>query len=75
MLNKKIIPAIEFIGTLCGIIGAFLVAAKFGNLGYPFFFVSSLCLMVSAIAQKQKNFIALQSVFFVANCLGLVNYV
>ncbi len=65
---------LEFVGTICGIIGAFLVASKYGQIGYPFFFVSSFCLMVSAFKLKQKNFIALQSVFFGANVLGLVNY-
>jgi nicotinamide riboside transporter PnuC len=65
---------LETIGTVCGIIGAFLVAMKMGEYGYPFFFVSSFCLMVSAIKLKQHNFIALQSVFFVANVIGLFNY-
>ena len=67
--------AIETIGTICGIIGAFLVAMKFGQYGYPFFFISSLCLLTSAIKFKQKNFIALQGVFFTANVIGLFNYV
>ena len=65
---------LETLGTLCGIIGAFLVAMKYGNWGYPFFFISSLCLMVSAIGFKQRNFIALQGVFFLANVIGLFNY-
>jgi hypothetical protein len=69
------IKALETLGTICGIIGAFLVAMKFGQYGYPFFFVSSFCLMISAIALRQRNFIALQSVFFVANVIGLFNYV
>ena len=69
------IKALETVGTICGIIGAFLVALKMGAYGYPFFFVSSFCLMTSAIALKQKNFIALQGVFFVANIIGLFNYV
>lgn len=64
----------ETFGTITGIIGAFLVALKFAQFGYPFFFVSSFCLMVSAIKQKQKNYIALQTVFFLANIIGLVNY-
>ncbi len=66
---------IETLGTICGIIGAFLVAMKFGQFGYPFFFISSLCLLSSAIHFKQKNFIALQGVFFTANVIGLFNYV
>lgn len=68
------IKVFETIGTICGIIGAFLVAMKMGAYGYPFFFVSSFCLMVSAIMLKQRNFIALQGVFFVANVIGLFNY-
>lgn len=69
------IKALETIGTICGIIGAFLVALKMGAYGYPFFFVSSFCLMTSAIALRQRNFIALQGVFFIANIIGLFNYV
>ena len=69
------IKALETVGTICGIIGAFLVALKMGAYGYPFFFVSSFCLMTSAIALRQRNFIALQGVFFVANIIGLFNYV
>lgn len=68
------IKILETLGTICGIIGAFLVALKFGNIGYPFFFVSSLCLLISAIKLQQRNFIALQGVFFAANVLGLFNY-
>lgn len=69
MINK-----IETLGTICGIIGAFLVALKMGDYGYPFFMVSSLSLMVSAIYKKHRNYIALQSVFFGANIIGLINY-
>ncbi len=69
------IKALETLGTSCGIIGAFLVAMKFGQYGYPFFFVSSFCLMITAISLRQRNFIALQSVFFIANVIGLFNYV
>ena len=65
---------LETLGTICGIIGAFLVALKMGNVGYPFFFVSSACLLASAIMLRQRNFVALQGVFFAANILGLVNY-
>jgi hypothetical protein len=66
---------LETLGTIAGIIGAFLVALKFGQYGYPFFFLSSFCLLISAIRLKQKNYIALQGVFLLANILGLVNYV
>lgn len=66
---------IETLGTICGIIGAFLVAMKLGNYGYPFFLVSSICLLFSAIKFRQLNFIALQGTFFTANVIGLFNYV
>jgi hypothetical protein len=69
------IKMLESIGTASGIVGAFLVAMKLGGYGYPFFFVSSFCLLGSALALKQRNFIALQGVFFVANVIGLFNYV
>jgi hypothetical protein len=65
---------LETIGTWAGILGAFLVALKFGAYGYPCFFLSSACLLGSAIVQRQANFIKLQGVFFLANCIGLINY-
>lgn len=64
--------AFEFIGTIAGIIGAFLVALKFGHIGYPFFMLSSIMLLCSAIGKRQNNFIALQSVFLTANVIGLI---
>lgn len=70
MINK-----IETLGVTCGIIGAFLVALALGNYGYPFFLVSSFSLLFSAIKLKQRNFIALQSVYLTANIIGFINYV
>lgn len=66
---------LETLGTLGAIIGSFLVAMKFGNIGYPFFLISSACLLYSAIRQNQKNFIAMQGVFLTANLIGAFNYV
>lgn len=65
----------ETLGTVAGIIGAFLVATKYGQYGYPFFLVSSIALLISAIKFNQRNFIALQSVFLLANIIGAFNYV
>lgn len=65
---------LETLGTVAGIVGAFLVAFKLAQWGYPFFFASSLCLTVSAVKQKQNNYIALQGVFLLANVIGLANY-
>lgn len=66
---------IETLGTVAGIIGAFLVATKFGQFGYPFFLISSVCLLISAIKLGQRNFIAMQGVFLTANTIGAFNYV
>ena len=63
----------ELIGTICGIIGAFLVAAKIGC-GYWFFLISSGFLLVSAIGKKQYNLMALQTVFVASNIFGLLNW-
>lgn len=69
------IKVIETIGTAGAIIGSFLVALKFGNVGYPFFLISSVCLLFSAIRQGQKNFMAMQGVFLTANLIGAFNYI
>lgn len=66
---------IETVGTGAGIVGAFLVALAFGKYGYPFFLLSSACLLFSAIMYRQRNFIALQGVYFSANVIGFFNYV
>jgi nicotinamide riboside transporter PnuC len=65
---------IELIGTVSGIIGAFLVALGLGAYGYPVFITSSFCLTISAYAQKNWNLLALQSVFVCANILGIYTY-
>ena len=74
-MRNALLNITETNGTIAGIIGAFLVALKYGNIGYPFFFVSSICLLISAIGKGQRNYIALQGVFLAANILGLFNYV
>lgn len=68
------IQKLETIGTYAGIIGAFLVAFKLGKYGYPFFTVSAVCLLYSCVKQKQWNHVKLQTVFLLANLIGLVNY-
>lgn len=65
---------LELIGTVSGIIGALLVASKMGAYGYPLFLCSSLCLLVAAVGQRQRNFIALQGVYFATNLIGFYNY-
>ena len=64
----------ERVGTVVGIVGAFLVACKLAAWGYPCFLVSSLCLLGSALGKRQRGFIALQGVYLLSNLLGLFNY-
>jgi len=64
---------LERIGTIAGILGAFLVAGGLGTLGYPCFLLSSALLLGSAIRNRQTNFIGLQLVYLLSNILGLCN--
>ncbi len=65
----------ERFGTVCGIIGAFLAAAGMGLYGYPLFFLSSIALCYSAVKQGNKNLMALQAAFLLANIIGLKTFV
>jgi hypothetical protein len=67
--------AIELFGVLCGISGSFLVARGVLAIGFCLFLVSSVCLLYSALKQKNWNLTALQGTFLVSNVLGVSNYV
>lgn len=68
---------IAWIGTICGIIGALLVAANNGyqHIGYMFFLVGAGFSLGAAIKEKHAANIALWSVFFSINVYGITNYV
>jgi len=72
---NKIYHTLETFGTACAIVGSFLVAFKMGHIGYPFFFVSSIAMLIAAIGKNNRNYIALNSAFLMANIVGLFNYV
>lgn len=65
-----------WIGTVCGIIGALLVAANNGmqNIGYGFFLVGSIFSLLGAVKAKDKANITLWLVFASINIFGLVKY-
>lgn len=69
------VKVIEFIGVFAGITGSFLAARGFLADGFCLFLVSSLCLVYSAMKQKNWNLTLLQSVFLFSNMLGVSNYV
>lgn len=65
-----------WIGTVCGIIGALLVAANNGyqDIGYIFFLIGSCFSLLAAIAEKHKANITLWLVFASINVFGLIKY-
>lgn len=69
------LKVIEFIGVFCGVTGSFLVARGFLAVGFCLFFVSSVCLLFSAIRQMNWNLSTLQGTFLISNMLGISNYV
>ncbi len=66
---------LELIGTVCGILGAFLAASGHGNFGYPLFTLSGAFLLYTAFKQGNKNFIALQVSYLTANIIGIMHFV
>jgi len=70
-----LIKVIEFVGVFSGILGSFLVARGFLAVGFCLFLVSSMCLLYSAVKQKNWNLTLLQSAFLFSNVLGVSNYV
>jgi ABC-type Mn2+/Zn2+ transport system permease subunit len=69
------IKIIEGVGVACGITGSFLVARGMLSIGFCLFLVSSVCLVYSAVKQKNWNLTLLQGAFLFSNVLGVSNYV
>jgi hypothetical protein len=68
---------IAWIGTICGIVGALLVASNNGyqNVGYIFFLIGSMFSLTASIKEKHKANITLWLVFASINLYGIMNYV
>lgn len=69
-MNK--IKLIEWFGTVTSVVGSFLVA--FGILfpGFIFFTLGAVSWIIASKAQKNWALLTLNSVFLVANIIGLV---
>ncbi len=65
---------LEFLGVVCGIAGSFLVANGLMQYGFPLFAFSSVCLLITAYKQRNKNLMLLQGVFLCANINGLITF-
>jgi hypothetical protein len=74
-VSMMLIKVVEFVGVFSGILGSFLVARGYLSFGFCLFLVSSICLLCSAIKQKNWNLTLLQSAFLFSNILGVSNYV
>lgn len=66
---------VKWLGTVASIIGSFLVAGMLPQIGYIFFIVGSAAWLVAGIAEKDNALITLNLVFFIANIIGIINYV
>lgn len=75
MKKEMLIKFIEGAGVLCGITGSFCVARGYLAIGFCLFLISSMCLITSAIKQKNWNLTLLQGSFLFSNILGVSNYV
>jgi hypothetical protein len=67
------IKLISWIGTLASIIGSFLVAGHYFQIGYVCFIVGSASWLFVGYTRKDHSLIVLNGVFFLANIMGIYN--
>lgn len=67
------IKLISWIGTATSIIGSFLVAMHYFQLGYIFFLVGSASWLYVAFREYNKPLGLLNATFFTANIVGIIN--
>ena len=65
---------VKWFGTVCSILGAFLVATKIFLLGYLFFTAGALAWLIIGIISRDYPLGTLNLVFLCANILGLYNF-
>lgn len=66
---------LKWFGTATSIIGAFLVAGMLPQIGYIFFMLGSFSWLLVGIQAKDFPLISLNFVFFLANIVGVINYI
>ena len=66
----------KWIGTICGIIGAVIVASNNGDqlIGYLFFLTGAIAWLYNSVKQKDNAAIVQWSFFCVVNAYGIFNY-
>lgn len=63
----------SWLGTVSSIIGAFLVAGHYFQIGYVLFIVGSASWLFVGVTRKDNSLVTMNLVFFLANILGLYN--
>lgn len=72
-MNNKL-DIISWFGTIASIVGAFLVANSYFQIGYIAFTFGSASWLFIGIVKKDKPLLILNLVFFLANLNGLYNF-
>lgn len=68
------ITFVSWFGTVASILGSFAVATKMFQIGYVLFTFGSLAWLIVAYTRRDRALGVLNGTFFVANCIGLVNF-
>ena len=67
---------LSWLGSICGIIGALLVATATNmTLGYELFLVSSISWTVVGYSAKSYSLLSMNIVFTIINMIGLYTYI
>ena len=66
---------LAWLGTTTSIIGSFLVALGYMKYGYLFFVVGSFSWLIVAAVKRDKPLAILNCTFFIANLIGIYNFV
>jgi hypothetical protein len=74
-MQKMVLSALGWFGTIVSVIGSFAVAFGFMFYGYCFFVTGATAWAIVARAKRDNALLVLQGFFFCANIVGLIrNY-
>ena len=64
---------IKWIGTICNVLGSFLIANRFFLIGYALFIIGCFAWFIVARRQRDNAMLTMNFVFLCANVNGIVN--
>jgi len=73
--NARFLSFLEFIGAICGIFGAILMAidpSQYASISFPLWLVSSIALSIFALLSRLKYLLLLQLTFTTINIVGVI---